>query len=88
MMGLLYLKTRTLLIPIACHAFNNALAVGMAALPASESSNGLTLEQLRQSWWVGIVLLVISLPWLIRFIRKNYPRRDAPIPYLVNRSRH
>ena len=88
MMGLLYLKTRTLLIPIACHAFNNALAVGMAALPASDSSNGLTLEQLRQSWWVGIVLLVISLPWLIRFIRKNYPRRDAPIPYLVNRSRH
>jgi len=88
MMGLLYLKTRTLLIPIACHAFNNALAVGMAALPASDSSNGLTLEQLRQSWWVGIVLLVISLPWLIRFIRKNYPRRDASIPYLVNRSRH
>ena len=88
MMGLLYLKTRTLLIPIACHAFNNALAVGMAALPASDSSNGLTLEQLRQSWWVGIVLLVISLPWLIRFIRKNYPRRDAVIPYLVNRSRH
>lgn len=87
-MALLYLKTRTLLIPIACHAFNNALAIGLSYLPdPSSSTSTLTnLDQFRQSSGWGIVLLLLAAPWLIRFIHSNFPRHDVPIPYLVNQS--
>lgn len=86
-MGVLYIKTRTLIVPIACHAFNNLLAVGMGLLsggskPATSTVN--FLEQLRSSWWVGVVLMLISLPLLVRFLYRNWPRKDALVPYLIN----
>ncbi|WP_086756481.1 CPBP family intramembrane glutamic endopeptidase [Nostoc sp. 106C] len=49
-MGVLYIKTRTLIVPIACHAFNNSLAVGMGLLSSGSkttTSAANLLEQLR-----------------------------------------
>lgn len=87
-MGLLYIKTRTLLVPIACHALNNALALSMGLVPndttAAETVS--QLDQLRANGWVGLILLALSAPWLVRFITKNWPRQDTPIPYLSNAS--
>ncbi|NEQ25660.1 MAG: CPBP family intramembrane metalloprotease [Microcoleus sp. SIO2G3] len=86
-MGLLYLKTRSLAVPIACHAFNNALATISVYAPSDgDSADVSTLEGLQQNWWIGLVMVAMSAPFLLRFIYKNYPRRDAQIPYLVNRS--
>lgn len=83
-MGLLYFKTRTLLIPIVAHALNNLIALGLGSLPESAESNLSPLEQFQSTGWTGLVLLMLSLPWLIRFIRQNWPRKDTPIPYLLN----
>lgn len=86
-MGLLYLKTRSLAVPIACHAFNNAIAAVSMFAPEPENSATVTdLAWLQQNWWGGLVLIALSAPFLVRFIWKNYPRRDAELPYFRNRS--
>lgn len=86
-MGLLYLKTRSLAVPIACHALNNAIAAASMFAPETEESATVTDSAwLQQNWWVGLVLIAISAPFLVRFIWKNYPRRDAELPYFGNRS--
>lgn len=81
-MGLLYIKTRCLLIPIAGHALNNLVATGMMFLPKDPTAA--SIATLRESLPAAIFLLVISAPWLVWFITKNFPRRDAQIPYLIN----
>lgn len=81
--GLLYLKTRSLLIPIVVHAFNNLLAAGVMLLPRNPNAQ-LTLTELRSSAGIGILLILVSAPWLIRFVVKNFPSRHAEIPYRLN----
>ncbi len=87
-MGVLYIKTRTLLVPMACHAFNNSLAVGASLLSTGTKTTSAVngLEQLRSGWWVGVVLMMISLPFLVRFLSRNWPRKNGLIPYLINTS--
>ncbi|NES21988.1 MAG: CPBP family intramembrane metalloprotease [Symploca sp. SIO3E6] len=86
MMALLYLKTRTLIVPIICHALNNLAAVGLELLPkdASTTETADILEQLNAYWWVGMVYVVLSAPWLIDFIRKNWPKSVFDLPYFSN----
>jgi uncharacterized protein len=88
-MGVLYVKTRSLLVPIVCHAFNNAIAVGIGFLGAASQTTSATsgLEQLRSGVWVGVVLMLISLPLIVRFLWRNWPRKDVLIPYLINAAR-
>ena len=87
--GVLYIKTRSLIVPIAFHAFNNILAVLPQLLPrdSSSSTSTLTLESLQSSWWVGVVMMAISLPLLLRFLWRNWPRKDTIIPYLNNANK-
>ncbi|MBH8555776.1 CPBP family intramembrane metalloprotease [Nostocaceae cyanobacterium CENA357] len=86
-MGVLYIKTRTLIIPITCHALNNLLAVAMGLLANPKTTSAAnSLEQLRSGWWLGILLMLVSLPLLVRFLSRNWPHKDAPVPYLINAS--
>ena len=86
MMALLYLKTRTLIVPIICHALNNLVAIGLELLPkdASTTNPADILEQLNAYWWVGMVYVVLSAPWLIDFILKNWPKSVFDLPYFSN----
>lgn len=85
-LGVLYIRTRTLLVPIACHALNNSFVVAMELLSsASKTASAVNrLEQLRYSLWFGILFIVLSLPLLVRFLSQNWPRKDAVIPYFIN----
>lgn len=87
-MGLLYIKTRTLIVPIVCHILNNATVVILGFLTTTFNSTQptYTLEQFRSDWWIGIVLLGLSAPGLIYFIYKNWPNSSSPIPYFANAS--
>jgi hypothetical protein len=86
MMALLYIKTRTLIVPIACHFLNNLTAVGLEFVSqgsgTTETAN--ILDQLRSDWWVGVVYMVLSAPWLITFIYKNWPKQPSSVPYFTN----
>ena len=85
-LGVLYIKTRSLIVPIACHALNNCVAVAMDLLSnGSKTASAVNrLEQLRYSLWFGILFIVLSLPVLVRFLSQNWPRQDAVIPYFIN----
>jgi uncharacterized protein len=87
-MGVLYIRTRTLLIPIACHAFNNLIALFLQMLSTQPKviDTSTQLQQLRSGWWVGVILMLISLPLLVRFLKKHFPSAILQIPYLVNSS--
>ncbi|NMG07004.1 type II CAAX endopeptidase family protein [Brasilonema sp. UFV-L1] len=86
-LGVLYIRTRSLMVPIACHAINNSFVVVMTLL-SNESNNTVSvmneLEQVRHSLWLGIVLILLSLPVLVRFLSQNWPRKDENIPYFIN----
>ncbi|MDX2230931.1 MAG: CPBP family intramembrane glutamic endopeptidase [Leptolyngbyaceae cyanobacterium bins.349] len=82
LMGVLYIKTRSLIVPIAGHMLNNVIATSLQYLP--QNPNPTDLAAIREALPAGIMLLGFSAPWLVWFITKHFPRRDAPIPYVVN----
>jgi hypothetical protein len=86
-MSLLYLSTRSLLVPIVAHALNNAIAWGvdlLATQPAANSIN--TLTEFRSSWWLGVICLLVSAPWLLRYVVYHWPDRRALLPYFANQG--
>ena len=87
-MALLYLKTRTLIVSITCHALNNAAGTFLGLLPilSGSAETVYTVEQFRSDWWWGVLYVVLSAPWLIHFIYKNWPNPRSPAPYFVNAS--
>jgi membrane protease YdiL (CAAX protease family) len=85
-LAVLYIKTRTLLVPIVCHVLINLIALGMGMV--WENSGLLkiihTLNQLLGSGpWFGLLCLILSAPWVVYFMRRNWPRRDWSAPYFA-----
>lgn len=87
-MALMYVRTRSLLIPIVCHMLNNALAEVMLAFT---STRVMATEDIvaaaNNSLWQGVLLLAIALPLLVMFIRQTWPLASADIPYQINIQR-
>jgi uncharacterized protein len=85
--GLLYYQTKSLWAPIALHAINNTIA-SLSLLPtgkAIEPSNAASLETaIAQGWISGLFCIAVALPWILRFLIKNWPRKDALTPYQAN----
>ena len=78
----IYLRTRSLLVPIFVHVFNNATVLAIAAiLPDSEPT---TLESFRKEAWIGVVCLGLALPWLVWFVLKLGLERNPQLPYFVD----
>jgi membrane protease YdiL (CAAX protease family) len=80
--AVLYVKTRSLLAPIAFHAGNNLL-VWLFALGETifkEPTAEYTLQQFRAEWWMGALGLAIGLPWAVNFARKNWPDSSWQTP--------
>ena len=90
-MALLYVRTRTLIVPIACHVLNNAVAVSLVILamltnaPGGEQA-GLTSAQAREGTVVGLALLLLSVPVLAYFVYTSWPRAGALPPYFAEES--
>ena len=90
-MALLYVRTRTLIVPIACHVLNNAVAVSLVILamltnaPGGEQA-GLTSAQARDGIVVGLALLLLSVPVLAYFVYTSWPRAGARPPYFAEES--
>ncbi len=84
-MALLYVSTRSLLIPIVCHMLNNAMAEVLLMFNNGRNLAAADLAAAAgNSFWQGILLLAIALPLLVLFVRQTWPRAAAAIPYLVN----
>ncbi|HEY9764710.1 MAG TPA: type II CAAX endopeptidase family protein [Trichocoleus sp.] len=85
-MALLYLHSRSLIVPIVAHALNNAIASSLelfsARVHTDISVN--TLAEFRASWWLGVLCILISAPWLGRYIRRSWPTQQDLLPYFAN----
>ena len=83
--AVLYIRTRTLLVPIALHIANNLLVVTILILTSTTgikraaASTGVDAPMPAMAF--GLVLLALTAPILVWYLRKNWPRRDEPIPY-------
>jgi len=82
-MSLLYINTRTLLVPMACHILNNALALGFGiiGIVVDGSETASTLAQFQSDVWTGIVPLLVSAPLVIYYMYKNWPKKGTKLPY-------
>lgn len=87
--ALLYLQTRTLIVPIAFHAANNLVATIWDHLSGDSGPLDVATEiqGLRDDIFLGVLLVAISLPILVSYIRHNWPARDAAIPYSWSQTR-
>ena len=84
-MAALYVRTRSLWVPIAAHATNNAFALVFAfpdALGGTPPAPT-TLEEFRAEWPIGMLALVIGAAGLLWFWRRFGPRGAWTLPYAV-----
>ena len=86
---LLYIKSRSLIVPVACHALYNAFVVGLTLMVegyeevTGETSAAYSVDQVRDELWIGVAFLAVSLPWLVRFLYLNWPHAGSQAPYLT-----
>ena len=81
--ALLYVRTGTLLVPIALHVGNNLIATVMGEFVELEGT--LEVEHVRASVPEGLALVAVATPALIWYVRRSWPRREAEIPYMKGR---
>ncbi len=79
-MALLYLRTRTLLIPIACHMLNNAVAVALGIWDFGVGDLS-SLEDFRSMLWFAVIGLAIATPILFLYIRRAWGTLANGLPY-------
>jgi membrane protease YdiL (CAAX protease family) len=82
-MAVIYLKTKSLVLVIACHILNNLLAysisVGYTVL--FEAETAYTVQEFQSEWWMAAIALALSLPWAVRFVRRYWPDETWRLPY-------
>ena len=84
--AVLYLRTGTLLVPIAFHAANNLIATIPEFMmgPLEPMDVAAEIQEIRDTGLWGIALVAVTLPVLVWYLRRHWPGREAGIPYLVD----
>ena len=90
-MALLYLKTKTLTVPIVAHAMNNTIVVIMQVWGTLVENNGSIAESTTEissgDWIISLLLVAVSLPFLIRFIYRHFPAKNKLLPFFANEAK-
>jgi membrane protease YdiL (CAAX protease family) len=84
-MSILYLRTRTLLVPIAAHALNNTIAIVITIVETHnvEASTSGTIDRFLSIAWVKGACFAIALSIIVPYLYRNWPKKDALSPYLL-----
>ncbi|MGL5805552.1 MAG: lysostaphin resistance A-like protein [Xenococcaceae cyanobacterium] len=82
-LSLLYLETKTLLVPIALHSANN-LIFCISKLVEAFSSTNKNLEINYSTLWYGLLNIALVLPVLVYFIK--WSKNSEPLPYNANQK--
>ena len=83
-MAVFYIRTKSLFIPISIHFVNNLIAWLISLLGTLfdiPTSYG-TVTEFQESWWIGLLALVISIPCVFQFWRRYISNIDWQVPYL------
>ena len=82
--AVLYMRTRTLLVPMAMHVANNSLVTwAILAIPteSGQAAQNPAVDAETPSMAFGLVLLALTTPILVWYLRRNWPSRDEMLPY-------
>lgn len=79
-MGLLYLRTGSLWVPVVCHGLNNLVVAGIGWV--TQPTESLSVAATQGNWGWGVLLVVVSAPLLLRFVWRSWPQPKDDIPYL------
>ncbi len=84
--AVLYLRTGTLLVPIAFHAANNLVAtiLEFMAGPLEPVDVAAEIQEIRDGGLWGVAIVAVTLPVLVWYLRRHWPGREARIPYLTD----
>ncbi|MEO0868749.1 MAG: CPBP family intramembrane glutamic endopeptidase, partial [Cyanobacteria bacterium J06642_11] len=77
-MALLYIRTRSLWVPILAHALNNIVSVTPELLVSTPET--FDLAEFQESWWIALVGLCLAIPTLGHFIYNSWPKKEAVPP--------
>ena len=82
-MAVIYLRTRSLLMVILCHALNNLIAYGTAVgyLILWQGPEASTIADFHREWWTAAVALAIAVPWVVPFVWRHWPNDAWQVPY-------
>jgi hypothetical protein len=67
-------RTRTLIVPVACHALYNVLGTLLSAGDTDAGpvdASAFSLQELRGMWWIGALAVAAALPVVIAFLRRR-----------------
>ena len=84
-MAILYIRTKSLFIPISLHILNNLIAwiMGSLTMDLDTSAAYETIAEFQESWQLGLITLIISIPCVILFWRRYISNTDWRVPYLT-----
>ena len=83
-MAIFYIRTKSLFVPMCVHIANNGIASVIEFLtmdiddPTSE-----TVSEFQESWGIGLVGLVVSIPFVIYFWKHYVRDTDWQVPYFT-----
>jgi len=87
-MSLLYLRTGSLGLVILIHSVNNACAALLEVVTRLVGGDlSPSLDAFRSNVWLGCLLVAVSTPFLVKFVRSNWQVTRARLPYFVHRDR-
>ncbi|MEM9007234.1 MAG: CPBP family intramembrane glutamic endopeptidase [Cyanobacteria bacterium P01_F01_bin.86] len=86
-LALLYLRSRSLGLAIVVHSLNNAIAAGLEILTRIFGwTETPSLANFRADVWLGVMFLLVSTPFLVRFVRQNWRITRTALPYFVRQE--
>ena len=84
-MAVLYIRTKSLFVPISIHVINNLIAwtMGFLEIYFDDPISYKTVTEFQESWQIGLVGFVISIPFVFQFWRRYISNIDWQVPYLA-----
>lgn len=84
-LAVFYIRTQSLFVPIGIHFVNNLLSwiILLLGTRFGIPTSPRTITEFQESWWIGLIALVISVPCVILFWRRYVSKTDWRVPYLT-----
>ena len=79
----LYVRTRTLLVPMTLHALNNLIAWAFMFAGEGGEMDTASPEFLAQYAYQGLIAMMLGAPIVFTLLGRWWPSRGTPIPYEV-----
>ena len=85
--ALLYIKYRSLFVPIFAHAINNAIVTTIPFFlerVINDATDMPTQDEITNLWKIGVPLIAVTAPFIVHFFYKYFPSNKISLPYFFN----